>query len=99
MEHALIFFTIALEMELIGSVAGLGVSASPLTSVPGVNPVGGAFGIVRGVFVGLCLLTVVKTFIPKEDRTVAWIGTPIFTATPPIRAGISPFPYPTRSPA
>ena len=99
MEHALIFFIIALVMGLIGSVAGLGFSASPLTSVPGFNPVGGAFGIVRGVFVGLCLLTVVKTFTTKEDRTVAWIGTAILAAAPAIGAGISSFLYLTRNPA
>jgi hypothetical protein len=99
MEHALIFFIIALVMGAIGSVGGLGFTGSAFGFAPPFNPVSGVFGIVRGLFVGLFLLTVVKMFLSKEDRTIAWIGTAILTTSPAIGTGISLFLYLTRNPA
>jgi hypothetical protein len=81
-ERALIFFIIAFVMGVIASVGGFGFSTGPVgTGVP-INPVGGIFGAVRGLFAGLTLRYVVRTFLRKEERDLGWVGTALLTGAP-----------------
>jgi len=86
MDNAVIFLIIAFVMGVIASAslgAG-GFGATPLAFQFPLSPIGGLFGTVRGLFVGLLLVSLVKVFISREERDEAWIGVAILTISPAV---------------
>lgn len=91
-DRAVIYFIIAFVMGAIASVGGLGsgtFGGSPVGFLFPFSPIGGAFGAVRGLFVGLVLASLVTVFTSKEERDQARIATALLTISPAIAAGIA----------
>ena len=83
-DHALFYFIVALVTAIIASFGGLGSVVGSLGS-PSPLPVAalaGAFGVVRGLFVGLLLMAFIKVFTSKEDQTWGRMGTILLAASP-----------------
>src|SRR5207245_10547011 len=91
MDNAVIFLIIAFVMGGIAyaGVGFWGFGATPLGFQFPVSPIGGVFGTVRGIFVGLLLTSLVKVFISKEERDIARISTSLLTISPAIGTAIA----------
>ena len=92
MDRAVIFLIIAFVMGVIASAGGLGSASfgvTPFGFQGPFSPVGGVFGTVRGLFVGLLLGSLVRVFISKEDCDITRIGTALLTISPAIGTGIA----------
>lgn len=83
-DRSLIYLVVALVMAIVASVGGYGSVFSGFGPITPILLIGGAFGAVRGLFVGILIITLVKVFLEKGDRDQGWIGTALLTASPAV---------------
>ena len=88
MDRALAYLIVAFVMAIVASIGGFSPLGSSLGGPAAISEVTSWFGAVRGLFVGLLLMSLVNVFISKEDRTLGWVGTIILAAVPAITSAL-----------